>query len=267
MSKQTKYRIFELSKEFKKDSKVIIDVLRRNKIKVVNNFSAIGEDEYQILKSAFAPKMPSKKAETQSQPQQSTQQQTQQTQQTAQPKVETKPVEKVEAKPAEKVESKVETKTEPKPEAKSDSQQQNQNRSGQKFQRRQFDQKPRFMIKDLKIVPMKESKKDLNVKKDLIDPKEMTDQTDQIVPKDQIVETKIKTRLEINISVEIVEARNQILVPEIKPQNKIDSFNIVHHHQNAAAKISLHQFKKSKLLDRNIFDSVKQSQLKILRAK
>ena len=144
MSKQTKYRIFELSKEFKKDSKVIIDVLRRNKIKVVNNFSAIGEDEYQILKSAFAPKMPSKKAETQSQPQQSTQQQTQQTQQTAQPKVETKPVEKVEAKPAEKVESKVETKTEPKPEAKSDSQQQNQNRSGQKFQRRQFDQKPRF---------------------------------------------------------------------------------------------------------------------------
>ena len=54
MSKQTKYRIFELSKEFKKDSKVIIELLKKHKIKVANHFSAIDETAYQILKEAFA---------------------------------------------------------------------------------------------------------------------------------------------------------------------------------------------------------------------
>lgn len=63
MSKQTKYRIFELSKEFKKDSKVIIDFLRKNRIKVANHFSAIGEAEYQILKDAFGRRPQQKKSD------------------------------------------------------------------------------------------------------------------------------------------------------------------------------------------------------------
>ena len=53
-----KYRIFELEKEFSQESKVIIDFLKKRKIKVANRFSAVDEDTYAILKEAFARRKP-----------------------------------------------------------------------------------------------------------------------------------------------------------------------------------------------------------------
>ena len=56
MSKTSKpkYRIFELAKEFNQNSKVLIDFLKKRKIKVANHFSAIDGEAYELLKGAFA---------------------------------------------------------------------------------------------------------------------------------------------------------------------------------------------------------------------
>ena len=53
MSKTQKYRIFELAKELNQDSKLLVDFLKRHKIKVANHFSAIDEEAYQLLKGSF----------------------------------------------------------------------------------------------------------------------------------------------------------------------------------------------------------------------
>ncbi len=49
----TKYRIFELEKEFNQPSQTIIDFLKKRKIKVANRFSAIEEDVYKILQESL----------------------------------------------------------------------------------------------------------------------------------------------------------------------------------------------------------------------
>lgn len=57
MSKtQQKYRIFELAKELNQDSKLLVDFLKKNKIKVANHFSAIGEEACQLIKTNFTKK-------------------------------------------------------------------------------------------------------------------------------------------------------------------------------------------------------------------
>ena len=49
----TKYRIFELEKEFNQSSQTIIEFLKKRKVKVANRFSAIGEEVYAILKESL----------------------------------------------------------------------------------------------------------------------------------------------------------------------------------------------------------------------
>ncbi|WP_432647581.1 translation initiation factor IF-2 [Mitsuokella sp.] len=52
----SKYRVFELAKEFNTDSKVILDILKRNKFKATNNFSGVGEEERTAVKNALSNK-------------------------------------------------------------------------------------------------------------------------------------------------------------------------------------------------------------------
>ena len=116
MSKTSKpkYRIFELAKEFNQNSKVLIDFLKKRKIKVANHFSAIDGEAYELLKGAFArrPKPDAAPApvvvETK----------------VAAPKpeaVEPKPVEqRAEQTPVQRVEQRVEQKTEPRVEQRTD---------------------------------------------------------------------------------------------------------------------------------------------------
>ena len=49
----TKYRIFELEKEFNQSSQTIIEFLKKRKIKVKNSFSAIDEEAYNILQESL----------------------------------------------------------------------------------------------------------------------------------------------------------------------------------------------------------------------
>ncbi|SEH20704.1 translation initiation factor IF-2 [Selenomonas sp. KH1T6] len=65
----SKRRVFELAKEFNTDSKVVLDILKRHNYKVNNNFSGVGEAEYEVVKqelqksgkaAAQAPKKPEK---------------------------------------------------------------------------------------------------------------------------------------------------------------------------------------------------------------
>ena len=65
----SKRRVFELAKEFNTDSKVVLDILKRHNYKVNNNFSGVGEAEYEVVKqelqksgkaAAPAPKKPEK---------------------------------------------------------------------------------------------------------------------------------------------------------------------------------------------------------------
>ncbi len=49
----SKYRVFELAKEFNTDSKTILDMLKRHNFKVKNNFSGVGDEERNIVKQAF----------------------------------------------------------------------------------------------------------------------------------------------------------------------------------------------------------------------
>ena len=51
--KTTKYRIFELAKEFNQDSQFLLDFLKKRKIKVANRFSAVDEDVYTMLKDSL----------------------------------------------------------------------------------------------------------------------------------------------------------------------------------------------------------------------
>lgn len=48
-----KYRIFELAKEFNRDSQFLVNFLKKRKIKVANRFSSVDEDVYQMLIEKF----------------------------------------------------------------------------------------------------------------------------------------------------------------------------------------------------------------------
>ena len=52
----SKYRVFELAKNFKADYKAVIDLLKKNGFKVANNFSSVDEEGYNVVRDAFAPK-------------------------------------------------------------------------------------------------------------------------------------------------------------------------------------------------------------------
>lgn len=52
----SKYRVYELAKEFNTDSKVILDILKRNKFKAANNFSSVGEEERTAIKNSLSNK-------------------------------------------------------------------------------------------------------------------------------------------------------------------------------------------------------------------
>ena len=52
----SKYRVYELAKEFQTESKVVLDILVRNKFRVANHMSSVGEDERAAVARAFAPK-------------------------------------------------------------------------------------------------------------------------------------------------------------------------------------------------------------------
>ena len=52
----SKYRVYELAKEFHTESKVVLDILTRNKFRVANHMSSVGEEERTVVARAFAPK-------------------------------------------------------------------------------------------------------------------------------------------------------------------------------------------------------------------
>ena len=139
MSKTSKpkYRIFELAKEFNQNSKVLIDFLKKRKIKVANHFSAIDGEAYELLKGAFArrPKPDAAPApavvETK----------------VAAPKpeaVEPKPVEqRAEQTPVQRVEQRVEQGTEPRVEQRTDQRPRPSTRSGEVQRPRPSTDQPR----------------------------------------------------------------------------------------------------------------------------
>lgn len=47
----SKYRIYQLAKEFSLDSKKIIDILNKNNINVSNNLNLVGEKEREVIAS------------------------------------------------------------------------------------------------------------------------------------------------------------------------------------------------------------------------
>ena len=52
----SKYRVYELAKEFHTDTKNILDILKKNHFKAVNNFSSVGDAEHAAVKNHFAGK-------------------------------------------------------------------------------------------------------------------------------------------------------------------------------------------------------------------
>ncbi|MBR1579593.1 MAG: translation initiation factor IF-2 [Selenomonadaceae bacterium] len=129
--------MFELAKEFNQNSKVLIDFLKKRKIKVANHFSAIDGEAYELLKGAFArrPKPDAAPApavvETK----------------VAAPKpeaVEPKPVEqRAEQTPVQRVEQRVEQGTEPRVEQRTDQRPRPSTRSGEVQRPRPSTDQPR----------------------------------------------------------------------------------------------------------------------------
>ncbi|MBQ1915809.1 MAG: translation initiation factor IF-2 [Selenomonadaceae bacterium] len=93
----SKYRVYELAKKFNIESKTVLEILKKKNFKVANNFTSVGDEEYNAVKEALT-----KKTAPASKPA------------AAQKKAEAKPVEK----PASKPEAKQEEKPAAKPEAK-----------------------------------------------------------------------------------------------------------------------------------------------------
>ena len=52
----SKYRVYELAKEFTTTSKLILDILARNNMPAKNHMASIEEEAYQVLVRTFAPK-------------------------------------------------------------------------------------------------------------------------------------------------------------------------------------------------------------------
>jgi len=93
----SKYRVYELAKKFNIESKTVLEILKKKNFKVANNFTSVGDEEYNAVKEALTKKtVPASKPAA------------------AQKKAEAKPAEK----PASKPEAKQEEKPAAKPEAK-----------------------------------------------------------------------------------------------------------------------------------------------------
>jgi len=60
----SKYRIYELAKEFDTESKVVINILTRNNFKVANHMSSVGDAEKDLLKRTFSGKEAREKLQT-----------------------------------------------------------------------------------------------------------------------------------------------------------------------------------------------------------
>ena len=58
MSKPTKYRIYDMAKEFNQEEQVIIDFLNKRRIKVKNRFSGVESEAYELVKANFARRKP-----------------------------------------------------------------------------------------------------------------------------------------------------------------------------------------------------------------
>ena len=59
----SKYRVFELAKKFGADSKIILDILKKHNVKVANNFSSVGDEEYNLVKDTLDRKSSGGKAD------------------------------------------------------------------------------------------------------------------------------------------------------------------------------------------------------------
>ncbi len=60
----SKYRVYELAKEFHTESKVVINLLARNNYKVANHMSSVGEEEKAVLSRIFSGKAQGEKGKT-----------------------------------------------------------------------------------------------------------------------------------------------------------------------------------------------------------
>jgi len=61
----SKYRVYELAKEFQADSKDVLRVLKENGVKAANNFSSVDDAGYAVVKQAFQKKVSAAKAQKQ----------------------------------------------------------------------------------------------------------------------------------------------------------------------------------------------------------
>ncbi|MDY2684941.1 MAG: translation initiation factor IF-2 [Selenomonadaceae bacterium] len=61
----SKYRVYELAKEFQADSKDVLRVLKENGVKAANNFSSVDDAGYDVVKKAFQKKVTVQKAQKQ----------------------------------------------------------------------------------------------------------------------------------------------------------------------------------------------------------
>ena len=59
----SKYRVYELAKEFKTESKVVLNLLERNGHKVKNHMSSVGDEEREMLRNIFSGEAARQKAE------------------------------------------------------------------------------------------------------------------------------------------------------------------------------------------------------------
>jgi translation initiation factor IF-2 len=50
----SKYRVYQLAKEFHTDTKVVLEVLKRHNIAAANNFSSVGDEAHNVMKQHFA---------------------------------------------------------------------------------------------------------------------------------------------------------------------------------------------------------------------
>ncbi|MBQ1470527.1 MAG: translation initiation factor IF-2 N-terminal domain-containing protein, partial [Schwartzia sp.] len=71
----SKYRVYELAKEFHTESKVVLNLLEKNGHKVANHMSSVGEEEKTLLKNLLSKKEEKPQAPKAAQPQKNAQQQ------------------------------------------------------------------------------------------------------------------------------------------------------------------------------------------------
>ena len=71
----SKYRVYELAKEFHTESKVVLNLLEKNGHKVANHMSSVGDEEKKLLQSLLSKKEEKPQAPKAAQPQKTAQQQ------------------------------------------------------------------------------------------------------------------------------------------------------------------------------------------------